>query len=187
MNNLYEQLKQGNKQTWKQVYQKHYPNCKWPVLKNGGSEEEAQFVFNKVMSSLWEKLRNPDFDAPNNLEAYLYQACRFEWNNQRRKKQRQQTDYVETMPESLQEDGIEEMEILETRWSQIYNCLEQLGDNCRELIKLSFLVQEKSKRLSDNEIADKFGWKYSYVRQRRYKCVQKVKECVELNSNHNET
>ncbi len=178
MNGLLDRLRSGEKAAVKELYEQYYHHCKWVVLNGGGSDDDAQDVFQQVVFSLWEKLERADFEIKSTLKGYLYNACKYIWWDIKKKDKGVSLDHIK---EIADEDGIAAKTAEEKRYEQLYACIELLGGECKTLLERTYF-----ENLSDKEIAPQFGLKVNYVRIKRKRCMDRVKKCIEQKQASNE-
>ncbi|MEM9885373.1 MAG: sigma-70 family RNA polymerase sigma factor [Bacteroidota bacterium] len=167
MDQLINRLQAGDNSAVKDLYQQYYHHCKWVVLNNGGSNEEAQEVF----FSLWEKVERTNFTINSTLKGYLYNACKYQWWDVKKKSDNAVS--LEVAHNVAYEEEREEKIHQEERYKLLYSCIEELGGECEQLLEQTYF-----ENLSDKEIASVFKLKLNYVRIKRKRCMDRVKKCV---------
>ena len=171
MEQLLQELRTGQKDAIKRIYEQSYHHCKWAVLKNKGSEDDARDVFQEAVFSLINRLQEQDVEIKN-LDAYLYNSCKFIWYGQLRKNGK--VSLVESFNDDIEEeDGLQDKEEKEKMRSALYQGLNKIGEDCRRLIELTFF-----EKYSDSEIAPIFGYQVKFVRTKRYRCIKMLKRII---------
>lgn len=171
MNDLLEGLITETPTAIKSVYQIGYHHCKWAILNQEGTDSDAKDVFQQAVFSLLERVRQPDFEI-NNLKAYLFQSCRYIWLKE--KKERRSTQLVERFPTDIpDEDEIGLKVIKEGRIETMYKALDQLEENCRTLLDLTYFEKQR-----DKEIAVTMKYKLNFVRVKRKRCLDHLRQLI---------
>lgn len=172
MNDLIRRLQQGDESVVKELYQQFYHHCKWVVLNNGGTDEDAREVFQQVVLSLWEKVERGNFTVKTTLKGYLYNACKYVWWNIKKKQLvNEPLDNVHHLPET---DDYEEESSTDRQYKMLYGCINELGGECERLLEQTYF-----ENLSDKAIADLLNLKINYIRVKRKRCMDRVKKCVQ--------
>ena len=144
------------------------------VLSNSGSEADALDVFHEGIIALDRNIRTGKFRKESTLEGYLFGICRYVWQNQRRKSQR------EILTDSLPDekgDGDAEIRTMKMEERDILSKIVALLDgSCRKILSLwkkSFTMLEiaEALHLSSPEMAKKY----------KYRCNKKLKAELALN------
>lgn len=177
MATLIERLRAEDESAIKELYKDYYHHCKWVILNNGGTDEQAQEVFQEVILSLWEKVKRPDFEIKSTMKGYLYNSCKYTWWGMKRKSQ----DYesLDTLHNVPDEDEIEEKTEKERKIELMNGCIASLGEGCQQLLEQTYF-----KKLKDKEIAELTGLKPNYVRSKRLRCMNRIKKCIEQKQNN---
>jgi len=143
------------------------------VLSNSGSEDEAKDVFQEAVIAFYENVRDGKFKGESAISTYLYSITRFKWLNQIKKN---------TIRKGHQE-GVEQDQFTESplatliegeRKAGVLEVLEQLGASCKKL-----LIENIYHGASMKEIANNSSYSSEQiVRNKKYKCLQKLKELI---------
>lgn len=153
----------------KNVYQIGYHHCKWAVLNQNGTDTDAKDVFQQAVFSLLERVRQPDFEI-NNLKAYLFQSCRYIWLKEKR--ERRSTELVEHFSTDIPDTNeLEQKEVREERLDALYKALDQLEENCRVLLELTYFEKQR-----DKDIAVTMKYQLNFVRVKRKRCLDHLRK-----------
>ena len=170
MDNLLSGIKNGDKRAIRELFLSFYNHCKWAILNNEGIDEDAKEVFQQAILSLMEKLQEGKLEV-DNLQAYLYNTCKFIWF----KRKRRLVTHTDDFKENYEETNISELnDYLESRKYLMYEGLNQLGEACRKLLELFYF-----EKLSDKEIAPILDYKLGFVRVKRGRCVEGLRKKIE--------
>jgi RNA polymerase sigma factor (sigma-70 family) len=161
-----ERIRKGDETALQYLYKKHYKMMLHLVLKNSGSEVEAQDVFQDALVLFWEKVQKPDFTLTAKITTFLYSICQNLWRKELAKKQRLS---FEEKDEAISEDW-ERTE----RIRAIQACIGKLGESCRKILQLYYFDN-----LSMQDIAEKLGLANAdTAKSKKYKCKKELDDLV---------
>ncbi|MCW3465350.1 RNA polymerase sigma factor [Chitinophaga nivalis] len=149
------------------LYDTCFPTVTAFILRNGGSREDAEDVFQDAISVFSQKLATPDFQLTASPHTYLYAIARNSWLKQLRQRRHElpETELV-TLPvavEIKQEMPPEE---------QVSGWLQRITRHCRRLLKALFFYQVPMQKLMQQ-----MGWKNRHTADnQKYKCLQQLKK-----------
>ncbi|MDQ3292364.1 MAG: sigma-70 family RNA polymerase sigma factor [Bacteroidota bacterium] len=153
-----------------EIYQKFAGKIKWMVLKNNGTETDAADIFQEALVSIYHKARKPGFELSCPFDAFIYLICKKLWLKELNKRSSQAIT-INDDELDIGEDGLqiaEECLIQEQRLKLLHEKLDQMGDSCKELLRLSWSGK------SMEEVAQKLGVTYGYARKKKVGCMDKL-------------
>jgi len=155
-----------------EFYKNNLPKVKSLILKNSGSEKDAEDIFQDAMVFVYEKLENNSLQLTSSLGTYIYSVCRNMWMNELRKSKKEiKNETILSIAASDTDDIIEEIQQKEK--SYVYQkYFLQLGPVCQELLTLFF------KGLSMKDIAKQRDSTESYVRKKKFNCKKRLTELI---------
>ncbi len=155
---------------------KVFPDVKKYVLANSGSKMEAEDIFQDGLIILYKKVNQKEFQLSGSLEGFLYHICKFCWNNEIRKKEKEHK--LEKSDFELEVD-LEELIQKENQLKQVENILDKLGEKCKEIIRLFY-----HKAMSMSQIAKKLDYRNEKTaKTQKYKCLERARNKVlEINN-----
>ena len=169
---LLKNIRNCNSESFKVLYKKMYPVIANYIRLNGGSEEEAQDVFQDAVVVLYQKLQNDGFELTCKIQTFLYSISRNLWLNEIRTKsyfsaeneiKDDRAEIIETEPEDNN---------IRNHIAQLNNSIDRLGEPCSSLLKL-FYIQN----LSMTEIADKMNYTNAdNAKNQKYKCLMRLRK-----------
>lgn len=171
-----ERLKSGDTKALKVFYITNYPKVEQFILQNNGSAEYAKDIYQEAFLAVWQKIRTGNFSEPKpgSINGFLYQIAKNKWTDHLRsayyKKTSELTDtYMEnaSMDNNTVSDPVEE----EYRLKRTMQAFKGMGEDCKALLK-RFYFEKKSLR----EIADIIGIDEASARNKKYRCMQKLRE-----------
>jgi len=144
---IIEQLHRGDTEAVKYIYNIHYqPLCYFAERLTGNKSEAEDIAIESILKLLETKER---FDSLSNIKAFLYISVRNACFNFLRAMQRHNSSHREIFyltPEG-EEDAKNEM-VLARVLQEIYEQIETLPPQCREIFKLIFLERKTTAEIA---------------------------------------
>lgn len=167
------QIRAGDDRAIESLYKSTFAYCASYVLKNEGSREDAKDAFQRAFMVLVEKAKDESFEIKHNLKSYLYGITRYIWiaELEKQKKQRALATPIQEETEEVLFFG--EEDVKELRFQKMYAALEQLSEDCRKLIQLTFFQNKR-----DKEIAKLMNYADDFVRNKRGRCMKRLKKIM---------
>ncbi|HTF82814.1 MAG TPA: sigma-70 family RNA polymerase sigma factor [Cytophagales bacterium] len=142
------------------------------VIQNNGDEEEAKDVFQDAVVALFNTVKLNKYDENREIDGFLYFVARNLWINRIKKRNRQQ-DIMDTKLDEYTDSPLVSM-ISEEKQTAINELMEQIGTQCKELLKYAMYDG-----LSMKEIAQKMGLSGETVaKTTHYRCKQKLAKLI---------
>ena len=181
--NLLASIKVNDTATLKKLYSEVYPKVELHILRNSGSAAQAKDIFQEAMVALWRAARADRISAenPSAVQGYLYTIAKNKWTGFLRSstfKKEISSEKVMTFQESPDieiEDDDYEFKLKQTK-----QAFELVGDSCKDL-----LIKFYFEKLSLNEIANVLGLDAASARNKKYRCMQKLRGLVTSNKPQN--
>lgn len=157
----------------------YFPVVKKHILKNNGSKEEAEDIFQESLIILCNKVTKPDFHLTAGLNTYIYGICKLLWLEELKKKNKSlKSEFIEGLDEERVMEITGDIEDDKKR-SLAQQAVMQLGQKCKELLELFYFKQRTMK-----EIAIQLGFATEKVaKNQKYRCIEKAKENLKSLSN----
>ncbi|QKX05904.1 sigma-70 family RNA polymerase sigma factor [Aquimarina sp. TRL1] len=158
-----------------EIYEKFAPKIRGYVRKNSGDDEAANDLIQETLLTIYHQGKEKELVLTCPFDAYFFLLCKRRWLNTLKKT----TSREVTMPEdfvSVDEESIrlaEETAMYMNRKKLYDEMFEKLGDSCKELLKLSFAIK------SMEEVANKLGKSYGYVRKRKSICIGRLTKMIQ--------
>lgn len=142
------------------------------IIKNSGSESDAEMILVEGVTELVLNIRKDKFRGESSLGTYLFAICRGRWLKELKKQKRfienENNQNVEDEKQSPL-DLVNDEEIKET----VNSLLGRLGDSCQKVLRLWSL------HYSMLEIAKELGYKNAQIAMnKKNKCMTKLKDIV---------
>ena len=170
-NQLVTAFKNNDQKVMQEVYQNIFPKFRSHVFKNNGDEAQAKDVFQEAFIACWRNVKNDKLKENSNLEAYLFTIAKNKWTDYLRsahfKKTVSDNGVIAMSPES--EDPSDENEE-ESKLNALHGAMKQLGISCKKI-----LTQFYFERKSMDEIAKDLQLGSASVRNKKYRCMEKLK------------
>lgn len=161
-----------------QLYQKFTPKVIAHILKNSGSEDEANDVVQEVLVTIFHQAKEKDFILTCPFDAYFFLLCRRRWLNVLKKKTTKEVtikdDFLSISEQ--QEEQANETEIYEMKNALFEEKFQELGDKCKELLKMSLVIKSMEK------VAEALNISYGYARKKKSQCMSQLTKLVKSSS-----
>ncbi len=162
-------------QVLKYLYTTHYGSIRQLVVRQGGSEQEAEDIFQEALITFYEQVKNGRFTHTAKIKTYLFAVAKNNWMNKLKRKNRQ-TElkagewYSEKDTESSPSDVLHQQEVVDFAKSIIA----QLGTDCQKMLDLSLY-----RKLAMKEIAVIMNYGNAQVaRNKKHKCLEQLKKII---------
>jgi len=163
-------IKTGDSNSLRHIYEIFQPRIRKLITSNGGSEDDAQDIFQSAILTIYEKVQSENFKLTSKFYTLLYGICRNLWGNRLQKKSFKEVTLLEDI-KYRSEDNIE-FDIEKTEEQELFwTSFEKLGEDCQKLLRL-FFDREKMEK-----IAQMMGYgSVSYAKKRKFQCKEKLIE-----------
>jgi RNA polymerase sigma factor (sigma-70 family) len=161
----------------RQSYVVHYlsdrymPMIKLMVYQNGGTNEDARDIFQDGLIIMLEKLDNKQFALTCKFKTFLYCVCEHLWKTVLDKRQAA-SNYLSKRSEPETVNDFTELmdhKLYEEIFSSVFETLDPIS---KKILKLYW------QEISPQEIADKLGYTYGYVRKKKCEAQSELTEKV---------
>lgn len=169
-------LLHNDQKVLKELYATYSGKIKWMVLKNNGTEDDAGDIIQESLLVIYRRALKGDFILTCPFDAYFYMVCKKRWLNVLSKRKSNPTvtidDEQRYIPGEdsfrLAEETLED----EERLTLLKAKIKELGEACRELLRLSWSGK------SMEEVASLLSYTYGYARKKKSECVGRLVELV---------
>lgn len=149
------------------IYRKYFPEIRFFVIKNSGSDEDAQDVFQEAIIIIYKKLRDGVLDLNCSFKTYLYSVCRIVWLKQLEKRKIKKSGFSDNQVFVDLQEGVDEMAEEQERFKLYQKHFQTLHIDCQTILKL-FLEKVPLK-----EIAGRMNIKSEkYLKKRKFQCKE---------------
>ncbi|GAB4157618.1 MAG: hypothetical protein Tsb0033_09670 [Winogradskyella sp.] len=176
-------IKRNDSITLKRIYNTNYPKIETLVLKNNGTKAYAKDIYQEAFLAVWQNVRQDKFipQSESSINGYLYTIAKNKWMDVLRSQGYKKTimasqmSYFEIKDE--ENNGIDDDILKDKRLEDVMHAFKNLGDACRSLLR-KFYFEKKSM----NDIAKELQLDSASTRNKKYRCMQKLKD-IALNNN----
>jgi RNA polymerase sigma factor (sigma-70 family) len=179
---LIKGLKINKEEAYSALYDRFYASVKYYILRNSGSLQDAEDIFQETSIILLQKIREDKLELSASLKTYFYSIVRNLWLKKLRDTPKSLTlegIEVSTFEESVMEQQEKEKEEENlTHW--LHTVMIKLTGHCLMLMTKIYFV-EKYVPVKYEEL----GYKNAHTYQnQKYKCLQQLKKAAQNNPIH---
>lgn len=168
---IIHELKAGKYTSAIKALYKHYSTVRGIVLKNSGSKQDAEDLYQEALIILFRKVKEKDFQLTSSLSTFLVGICRLQWMSELRKRSKSSGDFESDLSEAQAEEFSSFIEE-ETKFKTAEKALLEIGEKCRDLLRLFYF-----EKLDFKTIASKIGLSNEKVAKvQKYRCLEKARE-----------
>lgn len=161
-------IQDGDAGVLRRLYAEQLPRIGRLITDNGGTESDAQDIFQDAVLLVYQKSRQPGFQLTSQFGTYFYSICRNLWLNRRTKKSATSEVTFSEDIKYMEDPALTEADqLFVERGNLFWNAFQKLGADCQQLLKLFF---EKTPMAA---IAERMGYaSEAYARRRKMQCKQ---------------
>ena len=171
---LIEAIKANNEKALEKLYTENFYKTEQYILKNNGTMPQAKDLYQEAFITLWQNIKSGKFVPENEtaIQGYLYQIAKYKWLDVLRSSRYKKTTSLEPLENNLDIDSSENIDAeTEKKQKQTMKAFEKLGSECKKLLT-DFYYNKKSMR----EIASAFNIEEHSARNKKYRCINKLRE-----------
>lgn len=175
-------LRAEEPRAFKEFYQKYYQKAANFIIKNSGTDGEAQDVFQEAIVVLLRYLRKPDFQLNDNvkIDTFFIGILKRMWFGQLKKKKKELPLTANAENLDLQEEGgVEEKIVYEAKHDLIAKYMADLSEDCRKILSDFYY-----KKIQLQEIAVTMDYTQNFVRVKKNRCMNNLKKLVKSDNNY---
>lgn len=153
------------------LYKVSYPVIRGMILKNSGTGDDADDIFQDGVIVFYEKVKTDTFKITCSITTFLYAVCRNLWlkNLKRKSLNVSFTETHETI-DFINDTGGEE-NIMNEKQKTLMESLKELGDPCKSILMYFYYEQ-----FSMEKIAETLGYTNAdNAKNQKYKCLKRLK------------
>lgn len=167
--------KDDNDRVLAYLYDKPLKKIRQHIIKNNGSVEEANDIFQDTVMVLYYQVKQDKYNSNHDLDGFLFTIAKNLWINKvKRDKRVQYTDTIVDDAHSDFNDHLKEL-IVKERSAAMRRVFDKLDEKCRKI--LQFTIYDK---LSMKEISVKMGYSNENVaKSNHYRCKQYLSKLVQ--------
>lgn len=173
---LLDDLREGKASAYEHMYSAYFNMVKFLILKNSGTEDDANDIFQEAIVAFFEKVQNPEFEIKAAVKTYLYSMCRFMWLKKIR--DTKPTSDIQDFENYIEIEEDDDKELTERQLTILEKCLDMMGDPCRALLTRFYYLKK-----SMEEIADEMGYTNAgNAKNQKYRCLKRLRKLALENS-----
>ncbi|WP_109301560.1 RNA polymerase sigma factor [Aquimarina sp. AU474] len=158
-----------------EIYEKFAPKVIGYVKKNSGNESRAQDIIQETLITIYKQAKEKGLELTCPFDAYFFLLCKRKWINELKKSTNKEVTINEGVVSIDDESArfAEETELFNAKHELFNEMFDQLGKACKELLKATFRIK------SMEEVAQKLGQSYGYVRKKKSLCIGQLTQLVQ--------
>lgn len=173
---IIEDIKANDEFVLKSLYATNYSKIEALVLKNSGTKDHAKDIYQDAFLVVWKNIKQDKFVPQNksSLNGYLYTVAKNKWMDYLRSKDYKRTvisDDFTNLSISDNDTKINDDITNDKRLQDAMTAFRDLGLSCKQLLT-KFYFEKKSMR----EIAAELKLDAASTRNKKYRCMQKLRE-----------
>lgn len=168
-------IKSNDDLVLKHLYEKNYHKVEQFVLKNQGTQQHAKDIFQEAFIAMWNNVHADKFvpKGATALDGYLYSIARNKWKDYLR------SGHFKKMVSENKEEGIQKKFVQEVeeengedpKMKKTLAAFSMLSAECKSLLT-QFYFEKRSLK----EIAEVFQIGNASLRNKKYRCMQSLRE-----------
>jgi RNA polymerase sigma factor (sigma-70 family) len=170
-------IKKNDTLVLKQLYTNNYSKVEYLVLQNNGSRDDAKDVYQEAFLAVWRNVKQDKFipKSKSSINGYLFTIAKNKWMDVLRSQDFKKTtvtsqlSYFEIKDE--ENNGIDDDILKDKRLEDVMLAFKNLGEACKSLLS-KFYFEKKSMNL----IAEELSLDSASTRNKKYRCMQKLRE-----------
>ncbi|WP_378178246.1 RNA polymerase sigma factor [Aquimarina sp. SS2-1] len=170
----------GDEKTLKKFYRDNITYIKGYVLRNGGTMEDVEDVFQDALVVLYQKLKSGSLEIRVPVKTYFYGICKNTWRSRFRKRQRVLTNETLIINQEKDIDSVTREIELADREHLYRKHFQKLSSDNKNLLLLYF--EGKSVR----EISKMTGYTEGYTRKKKFDVKKQLLTMIEKDPLYNE-
>lgn len=172
-----EAIQNNNTQVLRDLYSSNYPKIEILVLKNNGSKDQAKDIYQDAFLAVWQNIKQNKFvpRSESSINGYLYTIAKNKWMDVLRSQGYKKTIVISQLNhfevKDEENNGIDDDILKDKRLEDVMQAFKNLGEACKSLLR-KFYFEKKSM----NIIAEELSLDSASTRNKKYRCMQKLKE-----------
>jgi RNA polymerase sigma factor (sigma-70 family) len=160
------------------IYQQYAASTSSFIIHYGGSEQDADDVFQETVVSFIDVVKKGNFRMEASIKTFLVSVARNIWFNELKKRERsdRREKIFEHSRDQMEEDVSQQIGDLEKK-RQLRELVNNLGEPCKKILMLFYY-----ENLSMKEIVEHLPYENEQVvRNKKYKCLQALTGFIKNN------
>ncbi len=165
-----------------ELYQKCYPMIRNIVVQNKGTEANAADIFQEALVDLFKRAKAHQLALAFSICSYIKGMCTHKWQDELKKSKREGVTFTDFEGQNEKGEDCfkveEEHHLKQARLDLIKKKLNEMGESCKKLIRLSWTKNAAGKKISTEEIAKVLHVTEGYARKKKSECIVKLMKLV---------
>lgn len=163
-------LKKNDNEALKYIYKSYWPMISQFIIRNSGTRDDAEELYQEGIIALYEKVKANDFVLKCSLKTFIYSICRNKWLYKLRS--RKPLLDIEQHIEVLREDADQDENAEFPNDTEIRQAISSLGDPCHSLL-IGFYYH----KLSLEELRQQLNYaSMGVAKQQKFRCIERLKK-----------
>ncbi|WP_127129688.1 RNA polymerase sigma factor [Pseudoflavitalea rhizosphaerae] len=157
------------------IYEQYSAMISAHVLKNSGTRQDAEDIFQDTVVSFIEIVRKDKFRGDSSIGTFLMSMAKNSWLNELKRRTRASLREEQFQhSKEIQENDISAFLVDQETKKQFKDILGRLGENCKKILLLYYY-----QNLSMKEIVSHLPYENEQVvRNKKYKCLQQLSDLL---------
>ena len=171
---LLDRLRKGDEEVLVEFYDENRPVITAYILRNNGSQADADDMLQEAVVILWERVRSGRYEHTAKTSTFLYAIVKNLWSRRLARKRREPSG--ETNPDDMADPAESPLEaLMETEQAgQVQQALSRIGEPCRSLLLLFYWEEQ-----SMEEIAKQLGFANAdTAKAKKYQCKKALERAL---------
>ena len=180
INGIVSSSEKKNNEVFKFFYKEYFPLISHFIIKNSGTEKDAEDLFQDTIIVFYKKLKHGNLTLSCSVKTYLYSVCRNLWLKRLKDCKNISPVKIEDLdiPADIDEDPGQQIDD-KNRSETLEKLFEKLGDRCKKILLYFYY-----RKLAMEEIQKEFGYKSVQVaKNEKYKCMKKLASMISRDMN----
>ncbi len=165
-------LKARDNKAYEILYQFYYPSVKNFIVKNSGSEDDAQDIFQETLMVLLEKVPKDDFNLTSSLKTYIFAISSNLWLKRLRDSSKMVKTDKDIYEKYLMDYEAAETEVSHANTNRLVRVFKIMTNKCITLLKAIFYEEKNI-----DTITKDYGYTNKHNAQnQKYKCLEQARK-----------
>ncbi len=159
-------IRRGDEEALVMLYESNRRPVLAYVIRNSGTEDDAEDMLQESLVVLWERVRSGRFEYSAKLSTFIYGVVKNMWSRRLAHMRREAPSELD--PEQHSDGALSPLEhLIDSEEAELVRAaLERIGEQCQKLLKLFYWEE-----LSMEEIAVQMGFANAdTVKAKKYQC-----------------
>lgn len=171
---LYNLIKNGDESALVTLYQSNQRMITSYILRNSGTEDDAEDLLQEAVIIVWERIRSGRFEYSAQLSTFIFATVKNMWMRRLAKNRREIPTEIQDENVGSNEESAEEKMIDAERVNAVAIALQKIGEPCKTLLILFYWEE-----CSTEEIAQRMKFANAdTVKSKKYQCKKMLEKIL---------